>query len=181
MEDKYYVSVDVWGDTGGGFEHITIQVHTGKYQGNKVPFGYRYRRKLKFYVAAHTYDRHEKFRAYVKQMCDNRSKGCSLERLRKYYFEDNDTVSIEDNTTSMINRGGPLVGTYHELVGQKFNCDLMKVDLSPVWDDCGPMSAISRAATYEKAEVTVANNMNSWRAMLVVWVIAIHYSMDMSC
>jgi hypothetical protein len=179
MEDQYYIESDVWGDTGGGFEHIEVRVFLGKYKEEGNNHGMRYRRKLKLNFAAHTINLHKKFRDYLQQMCDNHNE--SIEELRDRYFSYDDNTVIEDNYINMVNRGGPLTGKFHELVQEVFNCDLTKVDLSPLWKEYGPIHALSAGAVHEGGVESVARYIDEWRALLVFWVIALHYSMDMSC
>ena len=176
MEDRCCISLDVWGDTGGGFEHVTIQAHQRVEDFPKV----KYRSKFKFFFAAHWTNEQKKFLIYLDQMA--KKHGGTIEELRDRYFSHDDNVSIEDSAVNTCNRGGPLKGKYHEVVGHIFNCDLTKVDLSPLRDRDGYITTMTiESAARGNAARSVADRMDMWRALLVFFVLSIHYSMDMSC
>jgi hypothetical protein len=112
-----------------------------------------------------------------------KNHGGTIEELRDRYFSyDDDDVSIEDSTVNVINRRGPIKGKYHEVLGEIFNCDLTKVDLSSLRDRDGYIATMAiESAARGNAARSVADRMDTWRALLVFFVLSIHYSVDMSC
>jgi hypothetical protein len=184
LDPSYCMIVDGWGDTGGGFEEVKIEVrkYVKGYYKDGTP---RTKRVCKFYLWSH--ENHPNANAayldYLDSMLTNtwysekgsltpRRRMTLLKRLFKKYNSQSDEVFSISRWRLSENK---ITGNASEMLHKVFLVDLKKVDISPLVD---PQRVTMR---FNARGCNLELDASLWTALVFLFFMYYEYCNDMHC